>query len=606
MNLLRYFPFFGEAVQALNLSEVFRILNESFRGFRGKLFLLALLGFFGGLLDSVGINVLIPVFSFFTKSGIPAEDFISRTITKYLNYLPFEHDLIFLLSLTIFLFLLRAAVFVLFSYISYTTMIDYKNQSVKNLLKMVFEAKWMFLLRQKLGYVQATILKDMETTSDTMVYLSRFIISVTGLLIYLIFAINISPGVTMLTLAVGAIATLLLFPFIKKNRVIFEEMIAVNKLISSYLIENISGAKYVKSLTVEDPVVKKGEDFYNQTKKLHMKIVVFRSILSSFMQPMALIFISGLFYYFYNLPNFNLPTFIVTVYFIQKIFTYLDNTQAAFHSVNEQVPFLKNILAFRAELAKNKEEEGGRESFNFKEALYLKGVDFSYDEGRPVLAGVDVKIKKGEVVGLIGPSGAGKSSVADLLLKFLKPQKGEILVDGVNADDIDTADWRKNIGYVSQDVFLTNDTIENNIRFYDEGVSKKDIAQGAELANATEFINKQKNGFNTMVGDRGIMLSGGQRQRIVLARILARRPSVLILDEATSALDNESELLIQKAISGLKGKMTIIIIAHRLSTVMDADKLFVLENGKVIEGGDPQKLIKDENSYFYKTYHLKN
>lgn len=589
----------------LNLSEVFRVLNESFRGFRGKLVLLAFLGFLGGLLDSIGINVLIPVFSFFTKSSMPADDFISRNITNLMNYLPFNHDLIFLLSLTICLFIFRGVILVLFSYVSYTTMIDYKNQSVKNLLKLVFSAKWMFLLKQKLGYIQATILKDMQTTSDTMVYLSKFIISLTGLLTYLFFALNISFGITMLTLFVGAFAVLILFPFVKKNRGIFEKMISTEKLISSYLIENISGVKYVKSLTVEDQAIKKGEDFYDNMKSLHMQIVVFRSLLSNFMQPMALIFISGLFYYYYKLPNFNLPTFIVTVYLIQKIFNYMEGTQSAFHSVSEQIPLLKNILTFRSDLEKNCEERSGTAPFKFNDSLYLNDISFSYEVDRPVLSAVDIKIKKGEVVGLVGPSGAGKSSVADLLLKFLKPQKGGILLDGINADDIDTTDWRKNIGYVSQDVFLINDTIENNIRFYDEKISDEDIRRGARLANATEFIDKQRDGFNSFVGDRGVMLSGGQRQRIVLARILARNPSIIILDEATSALDNESELLIQKAINELKGKITIIIIAHRLSTVMDADKLFVLEDGKVIEEGDPQKLIEDNNSYFYKTYHLK-
>lgn len=590
----------------LNLSEVFRILNESFRGFRKKLFFLALLGFFGGLLESIGINILIPVFSFFTKSSIPAGDFISRNIIKYLSYLPFEHDLIFLLSLTIGLFLFRAFVFVIFTYISYMTMIDYKNRSVKNLLNLVFGAKWMFLLRQKLGYIQATIIKDMETTSDTIVYLSRFIISVTGLIIYLFFALNISFWVTMLTLFVGVLATLLIFPFIKRNRVISEKMIAIQKLISSYLIENISGVKYVKSLTVKDQVIKRGEDFYNQTKALHMKIIVFRSILSNFLQPMALIFISGLFYYYHNLPNFNLPTFIVTVYFIQKIFSYLDNTQSAFHLVNEQIPFIKNILFFRADLEKNKEEEGGRAPFKFNDNLHLSNIGFSFGESRPILSAINIKIKKGEVVGLIGPSGAGKSSVADLLLKFLKPRKGEILLDGINADDIDTEEWRKNIGYVSQDVFLTNDTIENNIRFYDKKISKEDVVRGVKLANVFEFIDKQREGLNTLVGDRGVMFSGGQKQRIVLARILARNPSIIILDEATSALDDKSELLIQKAINSLKGKITILIIAHRLSTIMDVDKLFVLEKGRVIEEGDPKKLIQDKNSYFYKTYNIKN
>lgn len=605
MKILRDTRFYKEAARLANLSEAFRVLNESFRGFRWNLLLLSFLGFFGGLLDSIGINVLIPVFSFFTKTSIPADDFISRNITKLLNYLPFNHDLIFLLSLTIFLFLFRAIILVIFSYISYTTMIDYKNQSVKKLLRLVFAADWPFLLRQKLGYIQATILKDMQTTSDTMVYFSKFIISFTGLLTYLFFALNISFGVTLLTLSVGAVAVFAIFPFIKKNRVIFEKMISVEKLISSYLIENISGVKYIKSLNVEEEAINKGGNFYDEMKSLHMRIVVFRSLLSNFMQPMALVFISGLFYYYYKLPNFNLPSFIVTVYLIQKIFNYMEGVQSSFHSVNEQIPLLKNILFFKNELESNKEDSSGRIQFRFNNSLQLNNVKFSYEENRPVLSGIDIDIRKGEVIGLIGPSGAGKSSVADLLLKFIKPHDGDILLDGVDIRDIQTDDWRKNVGYVSQDVFLMNDTIENNIRFYDEKIKTEDVIRGAKLANAAEFIEKQRDGFNTIVGDRGVMLSGGQRQRIVLARILARKPSILILDEATSALDNESELLIHNAINGLKGKMTIIIIAHRLSTVMDADKLFVLVDGRVIERGNPRELIADKKSYFYNTYNLK-
>ncbi|MDE2001828.1 MAG: ABC transporter ATP-binding protein [Patescibacteria group bacterium] len=589
----------------LGLSEVLSVLNESFRGFRVKLFWLAVLGFFGGLLDSLGINVLIPVFSYFTKSSGGADDFVSRTIAKYISYLPFQHNLIFLLSLAIGLFLLRALVYVVFSYVSYSTMIDYRNRSVKKLLGLVFGSRWTFLLKQRLGYLQTTILKDMQTTSDTMVFLSRFIISVTSLLVYLFFALNISFGITLLTLLVGGIAVIFIFPFIKKNRAIFAKMAATEKSISGYLIENISGAKYVKSLTVEDAVVQKGEQLYDIMRSLQMKIVVFRSILSNFMQPMALVFISALFFFYSKQQDFNLPTFIVTVYFIQNIFTNMDGTQGAFHSVNEQIPFIKNTLVLKAALEENQEEESGEAPFTFNHDLRLEGVSFSYDEKTPILSDVSLGIRRGEVVGLIGPSGAGKSSIADLLLKFLKPQQGNILLDGIRIDEIDTRQWRENIGYVSQDVFLVNDTIENNIRFYSDGVTKEDMMRGAKLANALEFIDKLPDGFNTVVGDRGVMLSGGQRQRIVLARVLARNPSILILDEATSALDNESELQIQRAIGRLRGTMTIVIIAHRLSTVMDADNLFVLEAGKIVEQGNPAELIKNKGSYFYKMSHLK-
>ena len=195
------------------------------------------------------------------------------------------------------------------------------------------------------------------------------------------------------------------------------------------------------------------------------------------------------------------------------------------------------------------------------------------------------------MVGFIGPSGVGKTTIADLLLRLFQPQTGAIMLDDTNIQEIALNAWRNKIGYVPQEVFLLNDTIENNIRFYNDSISHEDIIMSAKMANIFETIEGLPHGFQTEVGERGVKLSGGQRQRIALARTLARKPEILILDEATSALDNESETLIQKSINGLKKKITIIIIAHRLSTVMNADHLFLLDNGKITKEGPPQELL---------------
>ena len=208
------------------------------------------------------------------------------------------------------------------------------------------------------------------------------------------------------------------------------------------------------------------------------------------------------------------------------------------------------------------------------------------------------------MVGLIGPSGAGKTTIVDLLLRLFRPQNGELLIDGTNIDEVDKKSWHDNIGYVSQDIFLINDTIENNIRFYNSSLNHKDIAEVTKSANIYDFIESLPDKLQTFVGERGVQLSGGQRQRIVLARILARKPSILVLDEATSALDNESEHKIQEAIKGLRGKLTILIVAHRLSTVMHADKIAVIKDGIIAEEGSPQELLSNTESYFYKNYNI--
>jgi len=190
------------------------------------------------------------------------------------------------------------------------------------------------------------------------------------------------------------------------------------------------------------------------------------------------------------------------------------------------------------------------------------------------------------------------------MLRLLQPVQGEIRLDGIDCRTIALPQWRKYVGYVSQDFFLIYDTIGNNIRFYDEQMTDEEVWEAARLAHIDEFIRRQQDGLNTMVGERGITLSAGERQRIVIARALARKPQLLILDEATSALDNESEAHIKRVIEELKGNITIVAIAHRLSTIMDSDSLIVLQGGRVVETGSPKELLGNPSSYFYKVYSI--
>jgi len=269
------------------------------------------------------------------------------------------------------------------------------------------------------------------------------------------------------------------------------------------------------------------------------------------------------------------------------------------------LPHLQAILTYNDAAASHQERVVGTKEFVFKKQLQFSGVGFGYVANQSVLHNLNFEINHGEMVGIIGPSGVGKTTVVDLMLRLLTPTSGQLLVDDVPATEIRLDQWRSKIGYVSQDIFLMNETIKNNIRFYNQNLTEQEIVTAAQMANIDGFIQTLPEKYETVIGERGIMLSAGQRQRIVIARILARKPELLILDEATSALDNESEAQIQQVIKRLKGTITVVVIAHRLSTVMDADRLLVLEKGGITEQGSPQDLIKNKQSYFSKVYNIR-
>lgn len=234
---------------------------------------------------------------------------------------------------------------------------------------------------------------------------------------------------------------------------------------------------------------------------------------------------------------------------------------------------------------------GVREFAGLKKAIALVSVDFGYDPAHPVLQNVTLTINRGEMTALVGASGAGKTTLVDLIPRFYDPTQGKVLMDGVDLREFELNSVRRRMAVVSQDTFIFNTSIRNNIAYGLEGVDEAAIWEAAKFANALEFIQEMPEGFDTQLGDRGVRLSGGQRQRLAIARALLRNPEILILDEATSALDSVSERLIQESLEKLSTGRTVIAIAHRLSTIVRADKVVVLEQGRIVEQGTYQELL---------------
>jgi subfamily B ATP-binding cassette protein MsbA len=238
-----------------------------------------------------------------------------------------------------------------------------------------------------------------------------------------------------------------------------------------------------------------------------------------------------------------------------------------------------------------------------KESIQFQRASFHYNPGTPILRDVSFTIKAGEMVAFVGSTGSGKSTLLDLIPRFQDVTDGAVLIDGMDVRDVTLGSLRRQIGIVNQDVLLFHDTISSNISYGNPDAGQDAIISAARAAHAHDFIMEQTGGYDTLVRDRGGSLSGGQKQRIAIARALITNPSILILDEAASALDTESEALVQKAIDRLHGQMTILVVAHRLSTIRKADRIFVLEHGEIVESGTREELLS-KNGRFKRLYEM--
>lgn len=239
----------------------------------------------------------------------------------------------------------------------------------------------------------------------------------------------------------------------------------------------------------------------------------------------------------------------------------------------------------------------------FRDGIELRGVNFSYENGRQILSNINCCIPKGKTIAIVGASGAGKSTLVDLIPRFYDVDSGEILVDGVDIRNLDIKQLRGLMGNVNQEPILFNDTIFNNIAFGRDNATMEEVIAAAKVANAHDFIMEKPEGYDTLIGDRGVKLSGGQRQRLSIARAILKNPPILILDEATAALDTESERLVQDALDKLMSSRTTIAIAHRLSTIKNADEILVMDEGRIVERGRHDDLL-DLDGYYRRLYEM--
>ncbi len=369
--------------------------------------------------------------------------------------------------------------------------------------------------------------------------------------------------------------------------------------------EAFSGIKIIKANNAFDYVFNKFKAINTKYTRVLISMSNRADAASPISESMGAMAISGILLYGGSLvldksPDLNGASFIAYIVIFSQILPAIKDITNATGQLQRGLVSGERILEVIDTETKIFSKEKAIVLNEFADEIEFKNVSFAYTEDKKVLDNISFKVKKGQVLALVGASGSGKSTIADLLMRFYDVNEGEILFDGKNIKDCDVLSLRRQMSVVTQEAVLFNDSIEKNVAFGAENFDRNEVISALKIANANDFVLETENGYETNIGDRGVKLSGGQRQRLSIARSVMRNPAVLILDEATSALDSESEKIVQDALYNLMQNRTSVVIAHRLSTVKNADVIIVLDKGKIVESGKHEELMLKENGYYQK------
>jgi ATP-binding cassette subfamily B protein/subfamily B ATP-binding cassette protein MsbA len=431
---------------------------------------------------------------------------------------------------------------------------------------------------------------------------SSIALTILMMLTYLVVLLSLSPWLLVAALVMGGLLSLVqqqLLPRIRTRSFIGTEQ---ERNLSGRITENIQGLRLLHTSGELDEADK---GVYDRTgdlevnKRAATRLNSITGPINTFLPILMIAGIAGLSLLLFGSRNSGvLPSLVTFVVALQRLNGTFGTVAASLGSLNTNAAPLDLLNKLLEPADKQFRRRGGLTFKSLQQSISLRNVMLQYSpELQPALRNLNLDIPRGSTVALVGSSGAGKSSIADLLVGLYDASEGQMLIDGKPLTDYDLISWQQHLGVVSQDTFLFNATIADNISHGSPHATRAQIVEAAEKAQAAGFISDLPDGYDTLIGERGYILSGGQRQRLSLARAILRDPELLILDEATSALDTQSERLVQQAIDQFERQHTVLVIAHRLSTIVKADLICVLEKGQIVEQGNHQELLEKQGIY---------
>ena len=580
----------------------FTTINVLLQGFRLKFLLLFVYAIVLATLELLSIGLIFPLMAFVVKSVGDYGD-LPPFVAAGMRLVQQHLDLEVLVILFIIVFFGKNLLRFMVQYGNARIANRVRGEWMNELFSKYIYSNYSLLLNTKQGILVSNLF---HLTAESVAGLKRLVVIFTSLIISsitLLALLLISWQVTLASVTLVVMGYFFLTkPIVAKALKLGTHRVGAYQEVNSIPAESFRGIREIKSYTSEGKII----DYYKNATKymidLRVKLNFYQLLPTVLPEILFVTFLSVILIILNRMASVNLnsifPLMVTYAYASLRLFNNGGDLVNQILSFSSQWPSIQALYNEMYAEENREVDRGVLEVGDMTGSLRFVDVSFSYDVANEILKGINTEFERGTFTAIVGSSGVGKSTIADLVMRLYKPDSGFIYYDEKEIDEYKLICWRKQVGFVSQETFLFHSTIRENIMLGMKGeVFEEEMIEAAKKANAHEFIMNTEKGYDTIVGESGAKLSGGQRQRVAIARALIREPTILILDEATSTLDLESEISVMKVLEKIKDDLILIVITHRISSVINADKIIVMKNGEIIEQGLHLELIQGDSEY---------
>jgi ABC-type multidrug transport system fused ATPase/permease subunit len=576
------------------LKKYFENLAYFYKHLRYRLFVMIILGVFVGVLDGFGLAMFMPLLEMVNETKQANGSSLGNLsfLIDAMESIGLSLNLTTVLIIMVFFFTFKGIVKFISSIYNAILRKFFIDKLRNQLLSSFNQIKFKYFVTSDVGRIQNTMSVEIERASAAFYNYANTMQQALMVLVYVSFAFFVDMRFALLVTIGGVLSNFLYKSIYKKTKGASKDFSKDSHIYQGQIIQYVSNFKYLKATALLDVYANRLRKSINAIERSRFRIGKLSALLESAREPILIVVVASVILIQTRLLNASLGPILVSLLFFYRALSSLMNLQNSYNRFLELSGSLDNLMDFQNEINNEQEQNGKQVIERLHSMLELKDVSLAYDKVA-ILKNINLKIVKNETVAFVGESGSGKTTLVNILAGLIPADKGNVYIDGIDCNVIDIKTYQTKIGYITQDPVIFSDTIFNNVTLWAEKttLNTSRFREALQKAAIVSFVDELSLGAETILGNDGINLSGGQKQRISIARELYKNIDVLIMDEATSALDSETEKAIQQSVDDLKGQYTIFMVAHRLSTIRNADRIVIMNKGEIQQVGTFEDLI---------------